>query len=48
MKSPIETAQELYEEFVKWIVLHDDHPELAIQVLDDLCEKLMNGEKIGL
>jgi hypothetical protein len=43
------SSQDLYdslERFINMSALNDAVAECYIKVLDDLCEKLMNGEKL--
>ena len=40
------TVQELYDRLIDYLNIHDDHPELTIELLDELVERLHKGEKL--
>ena len=42
----IMTVQELYDRLIEYLNIHDDHPELTIELLDELVERLQKGEKL--
>ena len=42
----IMTVQELYDRLIDYLNIHDDHPELTIELLDELVERLQKGEKL--
>lgn len=41
------TVQELYDRLIEYLNIHDDHPELTIELLDELVERLQKGEKLN-
>lgn len=40
------SVQELYDRLIDYLNIHDDHPELTIELLDEIVERLQRGEKL--
>ena len=40
------TVQELYDRLIDYLNIPDDHPELTIELLDEIIERLQRGDKL--